>query len=47
MNNEEINYSDFLEVFKEISNSLSLIEEHNAKIVKAIESIDKQVWNMI
>ncbi len=44
-NEEEITYKDFLEVFKAISNDLSLIEEHNAEIAKRLTSIDKQLWN--
>ncbi len=44
-NLEEITYADFLEVFNTISNNLSLIEEHNAEIVKKLTSIDKTLWN--
>lgn len=46
-NLEEITYADFLEVFTTISNNLSLIEEHNAKIVNSLDIITKQMWNMV
>lgn len=46
-NLEEITYADFLEVFTVISNNLSLIEEHNAKIVNSLDIIAKQMWNMV
>ena len=44
---EEITYADFLEVFTAISNNLSLIEEHNAKIVNSLDIIAKQMWDMV
>lgn len=46
-NEEELTYADFLEVFKAISTDLSLIEEHNAEIVKKLTSIDKKLWNTL
>jgi hypothetical protein len=46
-NLEEITYADFLEVFTAISNNLSLIEEHNAKILNSLDIIAKQMWNMV
>ena len=46
-NLEEITYADFLKVFTAISNNLSLIEEHNAKIVNFLDIIAKQMWNMV
>ena len=46
-NLEEITYADFLEVFTAISNNLSLIEEHTAKILNSLDIIAKQMWNMV
>ena len=46
-NLEEITYADFLEVFKEISYNLSLIEEHNAKIVNSLDTMANKIWNMV
>ena len=46
-NLEDITYADFLEVFTAISNNLSLIEEHNAKILNSLDIIAKQMWNMV
>ena len=46
-NLEEITYADYLEVFTAISNNLSLIEEHNAKILNSLDIIAKQMWNMV
>lgn len=46
-NEEELTYADFLEVFKAISTDLSLIEEHNAEIVKKLSSIEKNTKNIV
>lgn len=46
-NEEEITYADFLEVFKAISNDLSLIEEYIVEIVKKLSGIEKNTNNIM